>query len=78
MLKKGAPTLFSSIEGKLLNFNLVLWLATSIWFYGWHRLSSLKLQKSTVKLQFGFIVSNVSPLFHLASDNKGSKLPEKL
>lgn len=34
--------------------------------------SSLKLQKSTVKLQFGFIVSNVSPLFHLASDNKGS------
>lgn len=39
-------------------------------------LSSLKLQKSTVKLQFGFIVSNISPLFHLASDNKGSKLPE--
>lgn len=38
--------------------------------------SSLKLQKSTVKLQFGFIVSNVSPLFHLASDNKGSKLPK--
>lgn len=28
--------------------------------------SSLKLQKSTVKLQFGFIVSNVLPLFHLA------------
>lgn len=40
--------------------------------------SSLKLQNSTVKLQFGFIVSNVLPLFHLASDNKGSKLPEKL
>lgn len=37
----------------------------------------LKLQKSTVKLHLDFIVGNVSPLFHLASDNKGSKLPEK-
>lgn len=34
MLRKGAPTLFSSIEGKLLNFNLVLWLASSrLWNY---------------------------------------------
>lgn len=32
MLRKGAPTLFSSIEGKLVNFNLVLWLASSLIF----------------------------------------------
>lgn len=37
----------------------------------------LKLQKSTVKLHFDFIVRNVLSLFHLASDNKGIKLPEK-
>lgn len=38
----------------------------------------LKLQKFIVKLQFGFIVSNVLFLFYLVSDNKGSKLFEKL
>lgn len=52
MLRKGAPTLFSSIEGKLPNF-----IGGNV--------SPLKLQKSTVKLHFGFIVGNVSLYFTL-------------